>query len=303
LLSSKGLIKRITKFKIDYMKTRIFLMIAAMGVLSFSSCMKDGNLMDQTSVDLADDNSVTDVAFEDVNNTADNASIIMENLMGLAKGDLEAGVALTDSCPTITISAGTFPKTITIDYGTGCTGFNGSTRSGKIIINVTDRRNVVNATRTVTFDNYFFNGIKIEGTKEIKTLGLNNNQNMVITDKLTGGKLTLPDGKTILRTVDHQREFTAGWNTKTIWDDECLITGSATGININGVAYTNTILTALHWKRVCEFIVSGTIKFERTGVDPVVLDYGTGACDAKATVTRGTQSKEIILKHKHRLMP
>jgi len=303
LLSSKGLINGITNFKIDFMKTKIFLMIAAMGVLSISSCMKDTSLIEQASIDLADDNSVTDVAFEDVNNTADNASIIMENLMGPAKGDLEAGVALTDSCPTITISAGTFPKTITIDYGTGCTGFNGSTRSGKIIINVTDRRNVVNATRTVTFDNYFFNGIKIEGTKEIKTVGLNNNQNMVVTDKLTGGKLTLPDGKTISRTVDHQREFTVGWGTKTIWDDECLITGTATGININGVAYTNTILTALHWKRVCEFIVSGTIKFERTGVDPVVLDYGTGECDAKATVTRGTLSKEITLKHKHRLMP
>ena len=303
MLSSKVLINGIINFKIGFMKTKIFLMIAAMGVLSFSSCKKDTNLIEQESVDLADDNSVTDVAFEDVNNTADNASIIMENLMGPAKGDLEAGVALTDSCPTITISAGAFPKTITIDYGTGCTGFNGSTRSGKIIINVTDRRNVVNATRTVTFDNYFFNGIKIEGTKEIKTVGLNNNQNMVITDKLTGGKLTLPDGKTILRTIDHQREFTAGWGTKTIWDDECLITGTATGININGMAYTNTILTALHWKRVCEFIVSGTIKFERTGVDPVILDYGTGACDAIATVTRGTQSKEITLKHKHRLMP
>ncbi len=303
MLSSKELINANTNFKIDFMKTKIFLMIAAMGVLSFSSCKKDSSLIEQTSVDLADDNSVTDVAYEDVNNTADNASIIMENLMGPAKGYLSEGVALTDSCPTITISAGTFPKTITINYGTGCTGFNGSTRSGKIIINVTDRRNVVNATRTVTFDNYLFNGIKIEGTKEIKTVGLNNNGNMVITDKLTGGKLTLPDGKTISRTVDHQREFTAGWNTKTIWDDECLITGTATGININGVAYTNTILTALHWKRVCEFIVSGTIKFERTGVDPVVLDYGTGDCDAKATVTRGTQSKEITLKHKHRLMP
>jgi hypothetical protein len=285
------------------MKTKIFLMIAAMGLLSFSSCKKDTNLIEQTSVDLADDNAVTDLAFEDVFNTADNASIIMENQMGLTKGYLASEAVLTDSCPTITISAGGFPKTITVNYGTGCTGFNGSTRSGKIIITVTDKRSVVNATRTVTFDNYYFNGIKIEGVKEIKTVGYNNNQNIVISDKLTGGKLTFPDASTIERSADHQREFTAGWTTKTIWDDECLITGTATGKNIKGITYTNTILTALKWKRVCEFIVSGTIQFVRTGVDPIVLDYGTGECDAKATVARGTQTKEIILKHKHRLMP
>ena len=284
------------------MKTKTFLMIAALVVLSFSSCKKDTDSIDQTSVDLADDNAVSDVAFEDVFNTVDNATIIMENQMGLTKS-LDLGAVLADSCPSITISAGRFPKTITINYGTGCSGFNGSTRSGKIIINVTDKRTVTGATRTVTFDNYYFNGVKIEGVKEIKNLGPNSSQNMVVSDKLTGGKLTLANGKIIERAYDHQREFIAGWNTKTIWDDECLISGVATGKNVNGIAYTNTILTPLHWVRACEFIVSGTIKFERTGVTPTVLDYGTGTCDAKATVTRGTQTKDIILKHNYRLMP
>jgi hypothetical protein len=161
----------------------------------------------------------------------------------------------------------------------------------------------LNSTRTVTFDNYYFNNIKIEGTKEFKNLGPNANQNMVFSIKLTGGKLTLPDGKIIERAFEHQREWIAGWATKNIWDDECLITGVATGKNINGIVYTNTITTALHWKRVCEFLVSGVIKFERTGVDPVELDYGKGECDAIATLIRGDQTKEILLKHKHRLMP
>lgn len=285
------------------MKTKTFLTIAALLMLSFSSCLKDSATIDQTSVDLADDNAVSDLAFEDVFNTVENATTIMENQMGIGKGLIESGSVLADSCPSVTISSGVFPKTITINYGTGCSGFNGSTRSGKIIINVTDRRTVLNATRTVTFDNYYFNGIKVEGIKEIKNMGPNINQNMVMSDKLTGGKLTLPDGKTIDRSAEHQREFTAGWNTKTIWDDECLISGVATGKNINGISYTNTILTPLHWTRACEFITAGTIKFERTGVEPIVLDYGKGDCDAKAIVQRGNQTKEIILKHKHRLMP
>jgi hypothetical protein len=147
------------------MKTKTFLMIAVLSVLSFFSCSKDSSLMDQTSVDLADDNAVSDVAFEDVFNTVDNATIIMENQMGIGKS-LESVSVAVDSCPSITISSGAFPKTITINYGTGCSGFNGSTRSGKIIINVTEKRTVLNATRTVTFDNYYFNGIKLEGIKE-----------------------------------------------------------------------------------------------------------------------------------------
>jgi hypothetical protein len=284
------------------MKTKVFLMMTALALFSFFSCTKDTNPIEQASADLVDDDAVTEVAYEDVSTTVDNATMIMENL-GLLKGDFESGVVLADSCPAITISSGTFPKTITINYGTGCSGFNGSTRSGKIIITASDRRTVVNATRTITFDNYYFNGIKIKGTKEFKNLGPNSNQHMVISDKLTDGKAILPSGDSILRAYNHQREWLAGWATKTIWDDEVLITGTATGTNIKGISYTNTILTGLDWKRVCEFIVSGTVKFERTGVAPVVLDYGSGTCDNIATVTRGDKTKQITLKHKQRQMP
>jgi hypothetical protein len=161
---------------------------------------------------------------------------------------------------------------------------------------------VLNSTRTVTFDNYYFNGIRVGGKKELKNLGLNSNQNMEFSIKLDTGKLTLPDGKTIERSFAHKREWLAGWGTKTIWDDECLITGTATGKNINGISYTNTILTALHWKRVCEFLVSGVIQIARVGLDPVELDYGQGECDANATLKIGDQIKEIKLRHKYRFM-
>ncbi|MGQ9620034.1 MAG: hypothetical protein ACUVTX_03505 [Bacteroidales bacterium] len=287
------------------MKTKLFLLIVIFSGLLFTSCQKDNAPLEQSSIDLADDDAVVNVAFDDIFNTVDYASIILEDVMG--KGDAKSGeYILADSCPLVTIDnlyPGVWPKTITIDYGSGCSGFYGSTRAGKIIITVTNRRNVTGAKRTVTFDNYYFNSIKVEGTKEFENLGPNQNQNIVISVKLTGGKLTLPDQKTIERTVQHQREWTAGWLTRNIWDDECLITGTASGKTIDGKTYTNTIVTALQWKRVCEFFVSGVIKFEREGVEPFELDYGDGECDAYATVKRGDQSKQITLRHKHRLMP
>ncbi|TAL63395.1 MAG: hypothetical protein EPN88_12360 [Bacteroidetes bacterium] len=285
------------------MKTKFFLMIAALAMLSFSSCKKDSGSIEQATVDMADDDAVADNVFEDVFSTADNATIILDAMGKSIEAKSETTV--TDSCPVISITHPTgsvWPILITVDFGISCTGIYDNTRSGKILIEVTGPRMHVGSKATITFVDYYFNGIKVEGTKVLENMGYNSNQNLVISVKLTNGKLTLPDGKVIERSVDHQREWIAGLLTKNIWDDECLITGTATGKNINGIAYTNTIMTALHWTRACRFIVSGVVKIERAEVLPVEIDYGTGDCDAKAVVTRNGESKEILLKNKHRNM-
>jgi len=284
------------------MKTKIFMMIAVASILTFFACNKDSELIDQASLDLADDDAVSDAVYEDVFNTADNVSIIIDLMV--KGGDSKSEMIVADSCPTISVThpAGAlWPKIATVDYGTGCEGFYESTRSGKIIIEVSAPRNETGSKRTVTFNNYFFNQIKVEGTKVFENKGINSNGNRVVSISLTDGKLTFPEGKTIERSFNHQREWTAGYLTKNIWDDECLVTGTASGKNIKGVSYTNTIITALQWKRVCKFIVSGVVKIEREGADAIELNYGTGDCDAKAVVTRGSESKEILLRNKPRI--
>jgi hypothetical protein len=283
------------------MKIKFYLMIGALAILSFSSCNKDA-AVDQSSLNIADDDAVSDAVFEDVFNTVDNAEIILDDFQ--KKGEAKS-IVVPDTCPAVTIdhpSDAVWPKTITIDFGDGCEGLYKITRAGRIIIVVTGPRLEVGTTKTVTFENYYFNGIKVEGTKVFENMGYNDNQNVVIEVALTGGKLTLPDSKTIERSFVHQREWVAGLLTRNIWDDECMITGTAEGVNINGISYTNTITTALHWKRVCRFVVSGVILIEREGREPVTLDFGTGECDALATVTVGDKSKEITLRHRHRLM-
>ena len=123
----------------------------------------------------------------------------------------------------------------------------------------------------------------------------------MISITLTGGKLTLPDGRIIERSFEHQREWIAGLLTRNIWDDECLVTGTASGTGLKGIQYTKTITSALHWKRVCKFFVSGVLKIEREGSETIELNYGEGECDASAIVTIGGESKEITLRHRHRL--
>jgi hypothetical protein len=283
------------------MKTRIFLIMTAFPILMLSSCKKDGSPIEQSSINLADDDAVSEAVFEDIFNSVDNATITLDNAM--KNGDTKSLFLSGDSCPTITVvhpATGIWPKTVTIDFGAGCTGFFDNTRSGKIIIEVTGLRRTAGSKRTVTFDNYYFNEIKVEGTKVLENLGPNENQNFVVSVTLTDGKLILPDGRTIERNVNHKREWVAGFMTPNIWDDECLITGTASGTNIDGIAYTRTILDALHWKRVCQFIVSGVVEIDKEGAEPFILDYGSGECDNKAVVTRGSESKEIQLKHWYR---
>jgi len=277
-------------------------MITALILLTFTSCKKDMSLLEQSSIDLADDDAVSEAVFEDVFTNIDDATIALDDAM--KNGDSKSTLlVIEDACPSVTVehpATGIWPKVITIDYGTGCTGFYNNTRSGKIIINVTGPRREKGSKRTVTFDNYYLNEIKVEGTKLYENLGPNDSGNIVISVSLTGGKLILPDGKTLEREAGHRREWVAGFMTPNKWDDECLVTGSASGKNADGISYLRTITSALQWKRVCAFIVSGVVTIEREGTEPFELDYGTGECDNKAIVSRGGESKEIQLRHRHR---
>jgi len=281
------------------MKTKLFIIVAALAFFSLYSCTKE-QTVDQTSVNFADDEALSDAVFDDVFNTVDNADIILDNY-SLSRSLTTS----TDTCPVITITPltpGVWPKTITIDFGTGCTGLYDNTRSGKIIIEITGPRMEEGSVKTVTFENYYFNGIKVEGTKVIENMGYNNNLNLVFSVHLMNGVLTLPEGQTIQRSFQHQREWTAGIMTRNIWDDEFLITGTSEGQTINGLAYNNTIMNAIRWQRVCRFAVSGTVSIQCEGADPIVIDYGNGDCDDVATVTRNGESKQLQLKFRHRFM-
>jgi hypothetical protein len=55
-------------------------------------------------------------------------------------------------------------KNIRIDFGSGCAGHNGEIRKGVINIVLTDSVRKPGSMATITFDNYFINQFKKEGT-------------------------------------------------------------------------------------------------------------------------------------------
>ena len=279
---------------------KLFFSIAALSIIMVA-CEKNNDSLNTDDVNLADDDAVTEAIFDDVFNTADNASQIVETFMSKNPGAKGNTVVVSDSCPTVIVEfLSETQRVITVDFGDGCEGLWEQTRAGKITITVDGRRRTEGSSRTVTFDNYFFNGIQVEGTKVTENLGENDNGNVVFSAELTGGRLTFPNDTSVTREFYREREWIAGYDTRVIWDDECFITGYASGTTYRGKTYENTITSDLLWKRSCRFIVSGIIEINREGVEPFELDYGDGTCDAKATLRRGDEEKEITLRYRHR---
>ena len=62
---------------------------------------------------------------------------------------------------------GEYPKTLTLDFGTGCTSADGIMRKGKLIYVFSDPLLVPGATASVTFDQYVVNGYGVLGTYTI----------------------------------------------------------------------------------------------------------------------------------------
>lgn len=197
-----------------------------------------------------------------------------------------------------------YPIRITIDYGPEnhkilVRKIKEAWVRGKIIIVKTGPHYVPDTKRTVTFDEYFFNDNSIEGTKEYENLGKNDAGNFVFSWSVEM-KVTTPDGKWRSKIENKQREKIAGTDTKSIWDDEFIITGSSSGSNSGGYTYNRTIVedNPLLRKRVCRFPVKGTVSIVNSKRS-FTLDYGDGECDALATITDSEGNiKEIVLGRK-----
>lgn len=291
------------------MKTRRIIYILSLILAAsffFIACQKDDvktGLSDE-DVAKAEDDALTEAVFDDIMNSVDNAVSIIDNLIW--GGGLKSAT-VSDICPSVTVDhpdSTWWPKVITIDYGdTECEGFYGQTRKGKIIITITGRYKTSGSVKTVELENYYINGIHVEGTKIVTNNGRNNDGNLTFTIELVNGKITTPNTIVITREFTRTREWVAGYDTWNRWDDVYFITGSASGTNFKGESYTRTILTDLEWATSCRFIKSGSIEIQVGEKSPIVIDYGDGVCDNKATVTKDGETREILLKLKQRVKP
>lgn len=273
------------------------------GLMFFTSCKKDNNannlnnLPDTAIMEAAQTDASASNQFDDVFNITMGvqASEAGEDIgLGTGGGILYKpagtnGTLSPDSarCYTVTVVpkiVRQFPKTITIDFGSGCLGKDGKLRKGKIISIFTGPMFVPGSKTSTTFINYSVDSFKIEGTHTVENTSTSNKQAWDV--QVINGKITNTESG-FWRKWEGVREYkqTQGNGTPLyLLDDVYEITGNATGSNSNGNSWTSAITTPLIRKFTCGWIVKGQVTITRNSKS-AVLDYGDGSCDDKATVT------------------
>lgn len=260
-----------------------------MGVLGtcilLSSCFK----RDNTDWTFEQDNAASSELFQDVYKQMDETS--------QSEGSLK-------SCATVTLldTAGAFPNTVTVDFGTGCVGTDGRSRSGSLTATYTGRWRDAGTVVTITTTDYRVNGYAVSGTITITNNGLNSSSNLNYTVAVADGQIIDPNSNTTQWNGSTNYEMVAGAATdfashgiSGITDDIYHITGSANGVNRNGTPYTTVITEHLVRDLSCKWITDGVIELTPQNGDVRTLNFGDGACDANVSFTFKQWTLNFIL--------
>ncbi|HEV7783146.1 MAG TPA: hypothetical protein VGO58_17845 [Chitinophagaceae bacterium] len=297
------------------------IMIAAIAVLFstfiFTSCQKESSLNTSTEVteaeatELADESLQVEASFDDAEDVAMIAAEEEGNAGGFGiegrtatagriylPAFLELRARIGD-CATITVTPNdsTYPKTVTIDFGNGCTGLDGKFRSGKLVLHFTAPVRRPGAVVTLTFVDYHVNRKHIEGTKIFKNLSEPGTHKWSV--EVINGKVTFPNGRGYA--YDRIKTVTqiAGGLTNIIRDDVYKITGRSKTVFNNGTIVNINTEDPLIKKMNCPWISEGTLKIKINN-RVFKLDFGfpnNGDCDNKALLTwnNGNDQRVILL--------
>jgi len=298
--------------KLIFSPTRLAALVF-ISLIVFGSCKKE------TSADTTQEEFASQASSEADAESDDIFNEVFDNVLGVNTdvGFGNTGVfgrmnssgepgetARLNACPNVTVtltnSPNLFPKKVVMDFGIGCVGRDGRTRSGKIITVYTNRLFEFGATATTEFDNFTVDSIKVQGKHVILNQGeaISTSPNLCIRHKwkvtITDAKLTKPNGN-----------YTEWNSTKTITqvegtctpfiqiDDIYKIEGGGHGKVKRGdllIAWNSEITDPLVKKFSCRWLVKGVIRIARINLTTnspwvAAINYGTGDCDNKAVVS------------------
>jgi hypothetical protein len=255
---------------------RIALTIAVIFSASviYVGCKKDD--IADTDTQSSTDNSLCEGEFMRVLPTVNSISIDEPGVHRLG------GPPSTLSCPTVSVNTpNVFPCTMTIDYGSGCTdATDGKIRSGRILVTLDRPWDTTGCVMTVVLDSFHVGAIHFEGTTVI-TRTAQNQFNMVLND----GHCSKAGGQPW--EIDWNTNKTVTWTSGVNNSQQTQIittTGTNSGTDRNGLAFTATITEPIVRDLSCTWITDGTVELEPAGKPMRTIDFGDGQCDNRGTI-------------------
>jgi hypothetical protein len=267
----------------------LFPMIAFAIILVMTACDKDESAIpEDENISIAEDIGLAEYLVE-------NSEDVSEDALELRDGN--------STCPEVTFEQpqGTFPNTITIDFGTGCEGPHGHVRSGKILIEQSAPMPESGAVRVTIYENFYVDDVQLTGTKTLTNLGFDENGNVTFERKVENAQLLFPDGSSKSWDALQTRTQIAGGQTPERFDDVFEITGGMSGISRNGIAFSSEITIPLVKSNQCRWVSEG-LRELTFGVKSWSIDYSfpDGECDRLALLTLDNGDTKVIKLHRRR---
>ena len=265
------------------------LFLASFLVAAFlSSCNREDAQTPETRA-LASDESVVDFANRHLEGPVD-ALTMRQN----GNGPCGFNSPYLPECVTVTDSGeDVYPRTLTLDFGDGCTGPGGVTRSGVIEVVLTGDMSEIGSVRTTTFDNFQVHNMTLTGTREITNVGPNDEENQAMFAQDHTMTITRNE-HTVNRTNVGTLAWLEGFDTDDCEDNIVERNGVATHETTSGWGSSTRTLDAIVHSRPCGYPISGTVTVDRPQHD-VVIDFGDGECDNLATLTRNGNTYTLNL--------
>lgn len=184
---------------------------------------------------------------------------------------------------------------ITIDFGTtGCADGQGNIRKGKLLLTYDGWRFQSGSTVTIVPENYFINGVKLEGTRTSYNITASETDAPKFNVVLNNGRATFPDNTIAERHSDITWSWIRGANPA---QDKIIVHSNSTadGITRVGTAYSVVLLEQLQYNRFCPMAVSGIKKYEIDSEKELTIDYGSGDCDNEIVVKFNGITRTVTL--------
>jgi len=299
---------------VSFNRIALIASILLLNVFLFS-CKKEASVSNTAvteaeAAELSDESSQAEASFDDADDIAMTAADEEGSAVGFGvEGKLSVQARLylpafeelrerIGNCATITVTPNdsTYPKTVTIDFGDGCVGRDGKTRSGKIVLHFTAPLRRPGSVVTLTFVRYHVNRVHIEGTKIFRNLSELPVHKWSI--EVNDGKVTFPNGRGYMYEGIKYVKQIAGMLTRIVRDDVYQIEGRSKTTFRNGTTIILNTVDPLIKKVACHWISEGTLKIKINDRE-LRLDFGfpqNGGCDNKALLTwNNGNSQRIIL--------
>lgn len=251
-------------------------------LLLFAACSKDSLSTSENETDIDEKSAQTEAEIDQI---SDEVSIAIDEAFAHSEFPEKRHSShqrYLPDCVTITGVLTQNTKTVTVDFGDGCTLRNGHELSGKIVFSY--EKDTDAATKELAFysENFTFNGKLVDAEGNILRERSNTNGNPQST-KTFEINVTWPDGSFAKKEGNKIREKVEGNDTQAWGDDVFEITGDWKFTKKNGTILSAAVTTPLRRELACKFIVSGVLQLSKNN-NNAILDYGSGECDDLATL-------------------